>query len=355
MWSAAALGALADGDVGTGDGDGDGDPEPDDDDPLASVIRAEAEENAVDWGWSGVSALDPEALLADRELMERVAEAAAHEHPEPNTRRQFSRPRSEAVPMPVGAHLHSVEIVHALQSSGVPPTARTAAPPPAAGGAAARRDLAAPRARPCAARGDDSRDGPPRRSYEGRRRPRHHRRTRPGAAPRTASAAPAGRAAPARRARAARRRSGRGGAQGAGHAAAARAHMHDALRDAQTAAQVLVVDKREAEAERAAQAAAAATQARRAAERAELEAQVAAKNAETAPKPTAAELAVAKAGSGWEPMPKRRRRRRRARRRRKMGRSGIFGRAAKAVEEAPAPAAAPTSDQVAGAAAMSLR
>ena len=123
MWSAAALGALADGDGGGADGD----PEPEDDDPLASVIRAEAEENAVDWGWSGVSALDPEALLADRELMERVAEAAAHEHPEPNTRRQFSRPRSEAVPMPVGAHLHSVEIVHALQSSGVPPTADGAA------------------------------------------------------------------------------------------------------------------------------------------------------------------------------------------------------------------------------------
>ena len=67
-WSAAALGALADGDGGTGDGDGDGEGEGEpEDDVLASVIQAEAEENAVDWGWSGVSALDPEALLADRE------------------------------------------------------------------------------------------------------------------------------------------------------------------------------------------------------------------------------------------------------------------------------------------------
>ena len=137
-------------------------------------------------------------------------------------------------------------------------------------------------------------------------------------------------AAPARRARGAAS-SRQGGAQGAARCRSSLIELDDALRDAQTAAQVLVVDKREAEAERAAQAAAAAeAQARRAAERAELEAQVAAKNAEAAPKPTAAEIAVAKrlgmgADAPAEEAPK-------SPPKKKMGRSGIFGRAAKAVE-----------------------
>ena len=236
--------------------------------------------------------------------------------------------------MPVGAHLHSVEIVH------LPPSRRECRRRRGRRAAARRRRCCAARSRRASrasvrGEGDDSQMthlGDPTKGDAARAAIGEHVRVlrREGG-----FAAAAG----ALRPPGARARRGvvqAGAAPGAGTLPQlALIQLDDALRDAQTAAQVLVVDKRRRRP--SARRRRRGGRARRGARRSGLEAQVAAKNAEAAPKPTAAELRWRRArdgsrrtggGSAQEPAEE------------KMGRSGL-GRAAKAVEEAPAPAAAP--------------
>ena len=77
----------------------------------------EVEAGAGAWyEWSGVSALDPHALLENAPRMELMRARIEADHPEPLGRTTYMRATTVAVARPVGSMLQTVELMGSLQA-----------------------------------------------------------------------------------------------------------------------------------------------------------------------------------------------------------------------------------------------
>ena len=77
--------------------------------------------SACAFAWTGVSALEPYALLDDPSRLAAIQQHAIASHPEPPARAALQRPLTSALPHPVGETLLSVERVRCVQAGKAPP------------------------------------------------------------------------------------------------------------------------------------------------------------------------------------------------------------------------------------------
>ena len=80
-----------------------------------------ASASACAFAWTGVSALEPYALLDDQSRLAAIRQHAIASHPEPPARAALQRPLTCALPHPVGETLLSVERVRCVQAGKPPP------------------------------------------------------------------------------------------------------------------------------------------------------------------------------------------------------------------------------------------